>query len=118
MLVCVQIIFSPNIYGKCSILVPTIISKPIPWESLTLSNEWNFKQLLALKLVEQPKLLSIVEDGQGNVQINFEQRKEPSRRSYSTNYVLEIRTPSRSSYVQSNFRLILEELALSSTIQM
>ena len=58
-----------------------IIPKPIPWESLTQSNEWNFKQLLAPKPVEQPKLLSIVENGQGNVQINFEQRKEPSRRS-------------------------------------
>ena len=58
-----------------------IIPKPIRWESLTQSNEWNFKQLLAPKPVEQPKLLSIVENGQGNVQINFEQRKEPSRRS-------------------------------------
>ena len=53
-----------------------IIPKPIPWECLTQSNEWNFKQLLALKPIEQPKLMSITEDGQGNVQINFEPRKK------------------------------------------
>ena len=94
-----------------------IIPKPIPWECLTQSKEWNFKQLLAPKPIEQPKLMSITEDGQGNVQINFEPRKEHSRISYSTsssNFFLEIRTPSRRSNVQSN--LNLEEVDYSSTI--
>ena len=94
-----------------------IIPKPIPWECLTQSNEWNFKQLLAPKPIEQPKLLSITEDGQGNVQINFEPRKENLTRSYSarsSNSFLEIRTPSRRSNVQSN--LNLEEVDYSSTI--
>ena len=94
-----------------------IIPKPIPWECLTQSNEWNFKQLLPPKPIEQPKLLSITEDGQGNVQINFELRKENLTRSYSarsSNSFLEIRTPSRKSNVQSN--LNLEEVDYSSTI--
>ena len=39
-----------------------IIPKSIPWECLTQSKEWNFKQLLALKPIEQPKLLSITEN--------------------------------------------------------
>ena len=94
-----------------------IIPKPIPWECLTQSNEWNFKQLLAPKPIEQPKLLSITEDGQGNVQINFEPRKENLTRSYSarsSNSFLKIRTPSRKSNVQSN--LNLEEVDYSSTI--
>ena len=94
-----------------------IIPKPIPWECLTQSNEWNFKQLLAPKPIEQPKLLSITEDGQGNVQINFEPRKENLTRSYSarsSNSFLEIRTPARRSNVQSN--LNLEEVDYSSTI--
>ena len=94
-----------------------IIPKPIPWECLTQSQEWNFKQLLASKPIEQPKLLSIREDGQGNVQINFEPRKENLTRSYSarsSNSFLEIRTPSRRSNVQSN--LNLEEVDYSSTI--
>ena len=94
-----------------------IIPKPIPWECLTQSNEWNFKQLLAPKPIEQPKLLSITEDGQRNVQINFEPRKENLTRSYSarsSNSYLEIRTPSRRSNVQSN--LNLEEVDYSSTI--
>ena len=93
-----------------------IIPKPIPWESLTQSKEWNFKQLLAPKPIEQPKLLSIVEYGQGNVHINFEQRKEPSKKSYFGNSFLEIRTPSRRSDVQSNFQSRLEGLYFSSTI--
>ena len=94
-----------------------IIPKPIPWECLTQSLEWNFKQLLAPKPIEQPKLLSITEDGQGNVQINFEPRKENLTRTYSarsSNSYLEIRTPSRRSNVQSN--LNLEEVEYSSTI--
>ena len=94
-----------------------IIPKPIPWECLTQSSEWNFKQLLAPKPIEQPKLLSITEDGQGNVQINFEPRKENLTRTYSarsSNSFLEIRTPSRRSNVQSN--LNLEEVDYSSTI--
>ena len=94
-----------------------IIQKPIPWECLTQSKELNFKQLLAPKPIEQPKLMSIIEDEQGNVQINFEPRKEHPRRSYSTsssNSFLEIRTPSRRSNVQSN--LNLEEVDYSSTI--
>ena len=89
-----------------------IIPKPIPWESLTQSKKWNFKQLLALKLIKQPKLLSIIEDGKENVQINFELWKESPRKSYSTNSFLEIRTPSRKSNFQSN----LEEGDFSSTI--
>ena len=92
-----------------------IIPKPIPWECLTQYKEWNFKQLLALKPIEQPKLMSIIEDGQGNVQINFEPRKEHPRRSCSTsssNSFLEIRTPSRRSNIHSN----LEEVDFSSTI--
>ena len=59
--------------------------------------------------------MSIIEDGQGNVQIIFEPRKEHPRRSYSassTNSFLEIRTPSRRSNVHSN----LEEVDFSSTI--
>ena len=94
-----------------------IIPKPIPWECLTQSKECNFKQLLAPKPIEQPKILSIIEDGQGNVQINFEPRKENLTRSYSarsSNSFLEIRTPSRRSNVQSN--LNLEEVDYSSTI--
>ena len=94
-----------------------IIPKSIPWECLTQSKEWNFKQLLAPKPIEQPKLLSIIEDGQGNVQINFEPRKENLTRSYSvrsSNSFLEIRNPSRRSNVQSN--LNLEEVDYSSTI--
>ena len=94
-----------------------IIPKPIPWEFLTQSKEWNFKRLLAPKPTEQPKLLSIIEDGQGNVQINFEPRKENLTRSYSarsSNSFLEIRTPSRRSNVQSN--LNLEKVDYSSTI--
>ena len=94
-----------------------IIPKPIPWECLTQYNEWNFKQLLSSKPIEQPKLLSITEDGQGNVQINFEPRKENLTRTYfarSSNSFLEIRTPSRKSNVQSN--LNLEEVDYSSTI--
>ena len=94
-----------------------IIPKPIPWECLTQSKEWNFKQLLAPKPIEQPKLMSITEDGQGNVQINFEPRKEHPRISYSasfSNSFLEIRTPSRRSNAQSN--LNLEEVDYSSTI--
>ena len=94
-----------------------IIPKSIPWECLTQSNEWNFKQLLAPKQIEHPKLLSITEDGQGNVQINFEPRKPNLTRSYSarsSNSFLEIRTPSRRSNVQSN--LNLEEVDYSSTI--
>ena len=61
--------------------------------------------------------MSITEDGQGNVQINFEPRKEHPRRSYfanSSNSFLEIRSPSRRSIVQSN--LNLEEVDYSSTI--
>ena len=61
--------------------------------------------------------MSITEDGQGNVQINFEPRKENLTRSYSarsSNSYLEIRTPSRRSNVQSN--LNLEEVDYSSTI--
>ena len=61
--------------------------------------------------------MSITEDGQVNVQINFEPRKENFRRSFSTsssNSFLEIRTPSRRSNVQSN--LNLEEVDNSSTI--
>ena len=58
----------------------------------------------------------MVEDGQGNVHINFGQRKEPSRRSYSANSFLETRTPSRRSNVQSNFQLRLEEIDFSPTI--
>ena len=94
-----------------------IIPKPIPWECLTQSKEWNFKKLLTPKPFEQPKLMSIIEDGQGNVQINFEPRKEHPRRSYSASSsksFLEIRTPSRRSNVQSN--LNLEEVNYSSTI--
>ena len=94
-----------------------IIPKPIPWECLTQSSKWNFKQLLAPKPIEHPKLLSITEDGQGNVQINFESRKENLTRTYSarsSNYFLEIRTPSRRSNDQSN--LNLEEVDYSSTI--
>ena len=94
-----------------------IIPKPIPWECLTQSSEWNFKQLLAPKPIEHPKLLSITEDGQGNVQINFEHRKENLTRTYSarsSNSFLEIRTPSRRSNAQSN--LNLEEVDYSSTI--
>ena len=59
--------------------------------------------------------MSIIEDGQGNVQINFEPRKEHPRRSYSTsssNSFLEIRTPSRRCNVYSN----LKEVSYSSTI--
>ena len=59
--------------------------------------------------------MSIIEDGKGNVQINFEPIKEHLRRSYSTsssNSFLEIRTPSRRSNVHSN----LEEVDFSSTI--
>ena len=94
-----------------------IIPKPIPWECLTQSKEWNFKQLLVPKPIEQPKLMSIIDDEQGNVQINFEPRKEHLRRSYSARYsnsFLEIRTPFRRSNVQSN--LNLEEVDYSSTI--
>ena len=94
-----------------------IIAKPIPWECLTQSKEWNFKQLLAPKPIEQPKLMSITEDGQGNVKINFEPRKENFRRSFSassSNSFLEIRTPSRRSNVQSN--LNLEKVDYSSII--
>ena len=94
-----------------------IIPKPIPWECLTQSSEWNFKQLLVPKPIEHPKLLSITEDGQGNVQINFEPRKENLTRTYSarsSNSFLEIRTPSRRSNAQSN--LNLEEVDYSSTI--
>ena len=94
-----------------------IIPKPIHWDCLTQSKEWNFKQLLASKPIEQPKLLSIIEDGQGNVQINFEPRKENLTRSYSarsSNYFLEIITHSRRSNVQSN--LNLEEADYYSTI--
>ena len=94
-----------------------IIPKLIPWECLTQSQEWNFKQLLASKPIEQPKLISIIKDGQGNVQINFEPRKENLTRSYSarsSNSFLEIRTHSRRSNVQSN--LNLEEVDYSSTI--
>ena len=72
---------------------------------------------MAPKPIEQPKLLSITEDGQGNVQINFEPRKTNLTRSYSarsSNSFLEIRTPSRRSNVQSN--LNLEEVDYSSTI--
>ena len=61
--------------------------------------------------------MSITEDGQGNVQINFEPRKEHPRRSHSASSsysFLEIRTPSRRSNVQSN--LNLEEVDYSSTI--
>ena len=61
--------------------------------------------------------MSIIDDGQGNVQINSEPRKEHPRRSYSarsSNSLLEIRTPSRRSNVQSN--LNLEEVEYSSTI--
>ena len=92
-----------------------IIPKPIPWENLTQSKEWNFKQLLAPKPIEPPKLLSITEDGKGNVQINFKPRKEPPRRSFyttSSNSFLEIRTPPR----RSNFQSTLEEVNSSSTI--
>ena len=59
--------------------------------------------------------MSIIEDGQGNVQNNFESRKEHLRRSYSTsssNSFLEMRTPPRRSNVHSN----LEEVDYSSTI--
>ena len=92
-----------------------IIPKPIPWDCLIQSKEWNFKQLLAPKPIEQPKLMSIVEDKQGNVQINFEPRKEHPIRSYSKSFLnsfLEIRTPSKRSTVHSN----LEEIDYSSTI--
>ena len=94
-----------------------IIPKPIPWECLTQYSEWNFKQLLAPKPIEHPKLLSITEYGQGNVQINFEPRKENLTRTYSarsSNSFLEIRTPSRRSNVQTN--LNIEEVDYSSTI--
>ena len=92
-----------------------IIPKPIPWECLTQFKEGNFKQVLAPKPIERPKLMSIIEDGQGNVQINFEPRKEHPRRSYYVSYsnsFLEIRTHSRRSNVYSNF----EEVDYSSTI--
>ena len=59
--------------------------------------------------------MSIIEYGQGNVQINFEPRKEHPRRSYSatsSNSFLEIPTPSKRSNVHSN----LEEVDYSSTI--
>ena len=59
--------------------------------------------------------MSIIEDGQGNVQINLEPRNEHPRRSYSassSNSFLEIRTPSRRSNVHSN----LEEVYFSFTI--
>ena len=59
--------------------------------------------------------MSIIEDGKGNVQINFEPRKEHPKRSYSvssSNSFLEIRTPLRRSNVHSN----LEEVDFSSTI--
>ena len=60
--------------------------------------------------------MSITEDGQGNVQTNFEPRKENLRSYYasSSNSFLEIRTPSRRSNCQSN--LNLEEGDYSSTI--
>ena len=61
--------------------------------------------------------MSITEDGQGNVQINFEPRKENLTKTYSarsSNSFLEIRTPSRRSNAQSN--LNLEEVDYSSTI--
>ena len=61
--------------------------------------------------------MSITEDGQGNVQINFKSRKENLTRTYSarsSNSFLEIRTPSRRSNAQSN--LNLEEVDYSSTI--
>ena len=61
--------------------------------------------------------MSITEDGQGNVQINFEPRKENLTRTYSTrssNSFFEIRTPSRRSNAQSN--LNLEKVDYSSTI--
>ena len=61
--------------------------------------------------------MSITEDEQGNVKINFEPRKENFRRSFSassSNSFLEIRTPSRRSNVQSN--LNLEKVDYSSTI--
>ena len=52
--------------------------------------------------------MSITNDGQGNVQIKFEPRKENIRRSFSassSNSFLEIRSPSRRSNVQSNLNL-------------
>ena len=51
-----------------------------------------------------------------NIQINLEQRKKLSIRSYSSNSFLEIRTPLRRSNVQSNFQSRLEEVDFSSTI--
>ena len=92
-----------------------IISKPILWVCLTQSKEWNFKQLLAPKPIDQPKLMSIIEYEQGNVQIKFEPRKEHPRISYSTsssNSFLEIRTPSSRSNIHSN----MEEVDFSSII--
>ena len=59
--------------------------------------------------------MSIIEYGKGNVQINFEPRKEHPRRSYSassSNSFLKIRTPSKRSNLHSN----LEEVEFSSTI--
>ena len=53
--------------------------------------------------------------GQGNVQINFEHRKEHPRRSYSassSNSFLEIRNP----YRRSNVHTDLEEVDYSSTM--
>ena len=34
-------------------------------------------------LIKHPKLISTIEDGKSNVQINFEPRKENPKRSYS-----------------------------------
>ena len=76
-----------------------------------------FQTTSSFKTYRTTKTLSITEDGQGNVQNNFELRKENLTRSYSTrssNSFLEIRTPSRRSNVQSN--LNLEEVDYSSTI--
>ena len=45
----------------------TMIPEEIPWESLTHSNTWNFKQLALPKPIEVTKLLFIMQDDKWNV---------------------------------------------------
>ena len=53
----------------------------IPWESLTHSNTWNFKQISAPKPIKHRKLLYITQDDKGDVVIQFPSKelKQSSR---------------------------------------
>ena len=86
-----------------------ITSKPIPWECLTQSKEWNFKQLLALKPIEHPKFLSIIEDGKvmHKLILNLQKNKPNLVRGLAVTCIAPVVKPEKNSIFLKNGKTVI-----------